>query len=265
MKKQIKRKLAILGLLGITSIVSNAPINSYANNSILVNQNSIIEEQDTTNNEKQEFFLGWTTTQVNIREKPDTTSKILETVNFNTMILYYLIDSDEEWVKINYQNGVAYIAKKYISKSKCEYQSYEIPNNYGFKSYMSYTAITSPESNQYKLQNLYAYTGDYGIRKVNGRYCIALGTYFNIEIGQYVDLVLENGTVIPCILGDVKANEHTDNNNLFTTANGCCSEFIIDASKLDSKAKRDGNISSCQEIWESSVAYVRIYNRKIFK
>ena len=90
-----------------------------------------------------------------------------------------------------------------------DYTIIDVPANSGFKSYMPYTAITSKNSNQYKLQHTEAYTGEHGIRQVDGRYCIALGSYFGKEIGTYYDLVLENGTVIPCILADRKADIHT--------------------------------------------------------
>ena len=80
------------------------------------------------------------------------------------------------------------------------YTTYDVPKNKGFKSYMDYRAITSRSSKQFQLQNLYANTNDCGIRVVNDRYCIAVGTHFNAEIGQYLDLILENGVIIPCVL-----------------------------------------------------------------
>ena len=114
--------------------------------------------------------------------------------------------------------------------------SYTMPSTSGFKSYMSYKAITSTSSPQYKLQHSYAYTGDYGIRQVNGRYCIAIGTFSGASIGTYVDLILNNGTTIHCIIGDFKSNAHTDASNMMTS-NGCVSEFIVDMNSFNSTAK----------------------------
>ena len=268
MKNRIKRNLVVAILIGF---ICTIPINAFSNSSISVSQDSIIEEQEKkVENESQQprgdnFLKGWTTTRVNVRKFPSTSAEVLDTLDFNSMILYLPIEYNKEWIKIQYMGDIAYIAKKYMSNRKCDYRQYDIPSNSGFKSYMSYTAITSKNSNQYKIQNNYAYTGNYGIRQADNRYCIALGSYFNAEIGQYIDLVLENGVVIPCILADAKANIHTDKNNLFTTANGCCSEFIIDSSKLNSNAKRDGNISSCCEGWNSPVISVRIYEENILK
>ena len=286
MKRQIKKKLIVM----IELLIYCSSINILSNQNFnIVNQDSIIEEQQKISlkqrvlwqepvifelnslskpkeKEEETYIKGYTTTRVNIRKSASTSSEILNTLDFNTPILYMEDKENEEWLQIKYEDDtIAYISKKYISNIKCEYREYQIPKNDGFKSYMSYTTITSTISNQYKIQNSYAYTGTYGIRQVQDRFCIALGTYFDSEIGQCVDLVLENGVIIPCVLGDVKANIHTDNNNLFTIANGCCSEFIIDSSKLNSNAKRDGNISSCNNEWNSPVAYVRVYEKNILK
>lgn len=145
-----------------------------------------------------------------------------------------------------------------------EYTSYDAPYTSGFKSYMDYRTITSEVSPQYELQNEYAYTGNYGIRMVNDRYCIALGSYFTSNIGQYVDLVLENGAIIPCILADQKDDEHTDDTNAITMHNGCVSEFVVDTDSLISDAKTYGDISYCDAAWDARVVEVRVYDENIF-
>ena len=149
-------------------------------------------------------------------------------------------------------------------KIEIENNIYTMPNNSGFKSYMDYRTITDTSSLQYKLQNTYAHTGDYGIRMVDNRYCIALGTYFTSNIGQYIDLTLENGVVIPCILAEVKADIHTDSNNIMTMHNGCVTEFVVDTNVLFEKAKTTGNISYCQDKWKSPVKKVKVYDENIF-
>lgn len=144
------------------------------------------------------------------------------------------------------------------------YKEYQVPSNRGFKSYMSYKAITSKSSPQYKLQNQYAHTGEFGIRQVNERFCIAIGTFSSARVGTYVDLILENGTVIPCIVGDFKADIHTDSSNIVTTHNGCVSEFLVDKSVLHSTAKKMGNVSYCKEEWKSPVKTIKVYEKNIF-
>lgn len=144
------------------------------------------------------------------------------------------------------------------------YQDYSVPTNRGFKSYMSYKSITSKSSQQYKLQHNYAYTGNYGIRQVDGRYCIAIGTFSDAEVGTYVDLILENQSIIPCIISDFKADIHTDNSNMITTHNGCISEFIVDKSSLYQTAKQMGDISYCCQEWKSPVKAIRVYEKNVF-
>ena len=126
---------------------------------------------------------------------------------------------------------------------------------------MPYTAITSKSSPQYKLQ-CKAYTGDYGIRQYDNRYCVAIGTGFNANVGTYFDLILTSGTVIPCIIADIKADKHTDSNNMVTKASGCLTEFVVDSSKLNKDAKRMGDISYCCEEWNSRVEKVRVYDKR---
>lgn len=201
---------------------------------------------------------GWTTTTLNVREEPNTDSSILDTLPFNTYIKYY--EYNDEWAEITYDNGQAYISRDYISDEECEFVMYDVPKTRGFKSYMPYTAITNKKSKQYKLQQI-ASTGVYGIRVVDSRYLVAIGTAFNAEVGTYIDLILEDGFVIPCIVGDVKSPKHTDSSNMITMHNGCVSEFIIDSKALHKSIKKSGDVSSCNENWNGCVRAIVVYSK----
>lgn len=212
-----------------------------------------------------EFKTGWVKTSVNVRKEPNTESEVLGIFNFNQQIEY--ADFNEEWFQIKYNDETAYIYKTYVSETINTYREFTVPKNRGFKSFEPYNNF-NPRYRQYKLQQ-HAYTGEYGIRKVDERYCIALGTHFfenisNSIIGTYVDLVLENGEVIHCILGDIKANAHTNSDNIVTTANGCVSEFIVDKSELPSDVKKMGNMSYARTEWRSPVAKVIVYDKNFF-
>ena len=201
---------------------------------------------------------GWTTTTLNVREEPNTDSNILDTLPFNTYIKYY--EYDDEWAEIAFDDGQAYISRDYVSDEECEFVMYDIPKTRGFKSYMPYTAITNKSSKQYKLQQI-ASTGAYGIRTVNGRFLCAIGTSFNAEVGTYIDLILEDGFVIPCIVGDVKSPRQTDSSNMITIHNGCVSEFIIDSKALHKSIKKSGDVSSCNENWNGCVRAIVVYSK----
>lgn len=121
--------------------------------------------------------------------------------------------------------------------------AFTIPSYPGMKKWMSYRAFGS--GTKQKLLQQFAVTNEKGFRMIGNRYLVALGTHFGAQIGQCFDLVLVNGTVIPCVLGDVKAPQHTDASNIFsnTTKNLCASEFIVDTKLLDSAAKHRGDAS----------------------
>lgn len=152
--------------------------------------------------------------------------------------------------------------KLQIDKKIIDYKTKLIANSSGFKSYMSYKTITKESSKQYKLQQL-SHTGLQGFRIYEGRYIVALGTGTGASVGQYVDIVLQNGTHIPAIMGDVKDDKDTDNANIFCE-NGCCTEFIIDPDTLTSSVKISGDCSSAYPEWQSPVIAINVLDKKIF-
>lgn len=205
---------------------------------------------------------GYTTTTVNIRSEPSTSSHILDTLKPFTIVEYTYFN--DEWVKIEFQDQTGYLYSSYITEGDLpEYFSYYLTSK-GFKSFMGYKAITATSSLQYKIQHEHAYTGEYGIRQVDGRFCVALGSAVDAKMGTYVDLVLENGAILNCILADQKADIHTMEDNLTTEANGCVSEFIVDTTKLESLAAKMGDVSYVDDSWKSPVVEIRVYPINIF-
>ena len=149
---------------------------------------------------------------------------------------------------------------QYIKEIECPpitCVEYKVPEYSGFKSFMTYKKF-GKNTTQYALQQL-AITDDHGFRKLDDYYMIAIGCYFNAEVGQRVDLVLENGEVIQCVVGDHKAKQDTDTAHIFTR-NNCMSEFIVDAKVLDKTVKTKGDVSMFpNEQWNSPVVEVVVY------
>ena len=272
MKKKIVQKLLVLAIVCSSTLYSSPVLGKDCHI-----KTGVAVQEETTNLRAgissmmiehmnsaivEEHFDGWTITNVNVRSEPSTDCEVLEVYPFNTPIQYYKFN--DEWAKIVYPTGYAYMSLQYISNEKLNYRDYTVPITSGFKSYMPYTAITSKSSPQYKLQQI-AYTGTYGIRQYDNRYCVAIGTAFNADVGTYFDLILANGTIIPCIVADIKADKHTDSNNMVTIANGCLTEFIVDSSTLNRKAKRMGDISYCNKDWDSRVEKIRVYDKNVFR
>lgn len=142
--------------------------------------------------------------------------------------------------------------------------TYKIPKNWKsqFKSYMRYTAVTSKSSAQYKLLNSEdAYTDDNGLRMYRGRYCIAMGSGFSNKIGTYIDLVLENGTTLHCVLGDQKADKHTSKNNMVCLSNGSIAEFIVDYDIFLKKKDSSGTVNWVKN-FDGKISKVIVYNGK---
>lgn len=139
-----------------------------------------------------------------------------------------------------------------------KHESYLIDNHNGKKTYMSFRTITDSTSKQYILQQK-AYTDEFGFRKIGNRYLVAIGTAFNASVGQYFDAELENGTIIECIVGDIKANKDTDKSNVFTKQ-GCCLEFIVNTKTLEPLVKKMGDCSYLHEEWNSPCFQYKIYN-----
>ena len=272
MKKKIVQKLLFLAIVCSSTLYSSPVLGKDCHI-----KTDVAVQEETTNLRAgisnvmvkhinstivEEYYNGWTTTNVNVRNEPSTASEVLEVYSFNTPIQYYKFN--DEWAKIVYPTGYAYMSLQYISNEKLNYRDYTVPITSGFKSYMPYTAITNKASKQFKLQQM-ASDDTYGIRTVNNRYCVAIGTAFNAQVGTYFDMILANETVISCIVSDIKADKHTDKNNMITVSNGCLTEFIINSSALDRNAKRMGDISYCCDEWNSRVEKIRVYDKNIFE
>lgn len=177
-----------------------------------------------------------------------------ETIAYNEVISNL---GEEKLIKLS--TG-GYIKKSVISETRKETDDYDIPDYSGKKSWMGYD-LFGFATRQYQLQQM-AVTDNNGLRTVNGRYCVAVGSAFGTAIGQKFDLVLQNGEIIPCIMGDQKADCDTDGANIFTR-NGCCSEFIVDPQNLYSSAMVSGDISSISSRWNSPVSKIRVYKENV--
>lgn len=170
----------------------------------------------------------------------------------------------------------------------------------GLKTYMDYRTITAINSPQYALEHIsdeynslpdevkavtpipdkYIYTDDKGFRRIHSqnpydseyqeRYVIAVGSGITSKIGQYVDLILESGEVIPCIVGDQKADAHTDTFSHIMTSvhnpnNTCVSEFIVEQDKIPGAMVEKGDSSYALNLVGVKVDSIKVYNKNILR
>lgn len=206
-------------------------------------------------------IIGYTTANLNVRSEPNTECEIYDLLPSFVQIQFAYIEDNPEWVTIQYGEVQAYLYKEYVAEG-LPYEAKPAENDTR-KSYMDWRKITRKTSMQYKMQKEYGYTTSNGIRSVNGRYCIALGSFYTGTIGQYVDVVLENGLVLPCILGDVKQDIHTENNHSIGLDGGVV-EFIVDTRYLPELARKMGDVSYVSSEWKSNVVEVRVYYNNLF-
>lgn len=133
-----------------------------------------------------------------------------------------------------------------IKVDKAPAKEYAVPyGDTSFKSYMDYRAITNHESAQWILQKKCT-TDKHGLRRYGDDYVIAVGSYYSKHIGERITVTLDTGESFTAVVGDLKADKHTDSSNRYTLIGDGRKnviEFVVDSKCLDRKAKLMGDIS----------------------
>lgn len=126
-------------------------------------------------------------------------------------------------------------------------------------SYMDYRTITDPSSDQWRLQQKAVTDPVTGIRTVNGRYCVAVGSAITTMKGAYIDITLQNGVRIPCVLADCKRD--CDTIDTFVGADGGIVEFVVDTDVLPDKVQLLGsNEAQFNFYWASPVEKIFVWD-----
>lgn len=133
-------------------------------------------------------------------------------------------------------------------------------SNSSFKAYMDYRTITSKTSKQYKLQQQ-ATTNEYGVRQVDGKILVAVGTGFGASVGDSITFKTDTGRIIDAIVGDIKQDRHTDSTNMQVAANGNVIEFIIDKDVAHKGALKAGSFNVLQA-YNGNVISVDVHDGK---
>ena len=141
-----------------------------------------------------------------------------------------------------------------------------VDGTHRWKPWAWYTAITAKESPQYRLQQM-ATNDENGLRVVTdpagvARYCIAMepawagGT--SKDIGRCVDLVMQSGEILHCVLADTKKVENSKDRAGVYGKHGELAEFLVDGTKLNPAAKRSGTVSSIGGAFAEEATEVRV-------
>ena len=129
-----------------------------------------------------------------------------------------------------------------------------IPSGLGsVHTYMGWQCITSTTSTQYKLREKAGMKfDDEGFGKINGRYVIACTTTYG-TVGDYIDFYQEDGTIIPCIIGDIK-NQNDAGCNKWGHENGTCIiEFVVNKDTWYSSGHANPGTSNCHPEWHKNL------------
>ena len=143
--------------------------------------------------------------------------------------------------------------------------SIELPSGLGaVHTYMGWQTITSTSSTQYKLRQQAGMQFDSeGFGRINGRYVIACTSTYG-QVGDYVDFYQEDGSVIQCIIGDIKNQSDTGCNEWGHLNGTCVVEFIVDKNTWYSTSKggsasnmhiNPGN-EGCHPEWNQNIVKV---------
>lgn len=144
--------------------------------------------------------------------------------------------------------GTLSVSSKYVIK--------DVPKHNVIKHYERYSLIRCCA--QGVMQRELAYTDHNGMRKVKDRYCVALGSYYCTRIGTKFDLIMTDGRVIKCILGDQKADRHTDALHQRGMNGGSVAEFIVDVGRLPASARSAGSVHTIPE-FRGEIYKIKVY------
>lgn len=126
-----------------------------------------------------------------------------------------------------------------------------------FKAYMDYKCITNTKSPQYKLQQ-YAWTDEYGLRRLDDYYLVAMGSYYSSTVGDCFKITLDTGETFDVMIGDCKADCDTDSEHMYhpmSDNRGNVIEFIVDTKSLPKDVKWMGTVSAI-DIFEGNIESV---------
>lgn len=152
--------------------------------------------------------------------------------------------------KYNYE-GI----EKYLENEKGI--TVEVPEGLGnVHTYMGWQCITAVSSNQYKLRTAAGMNFDEeGFAKIGDRYVIACTTTFG-NVGDFIDVYQKDGTVLKCVIGDIK-NQNDAGCTKWGHNNGdCIIEFVVDKNKWYS-GDRGNHVnpgtSNCHPEWNQDI------------
>ena len=130
-----------------------------------------------------------------------------------------------------------------------------LPDGLGsIHTYMGWQCITSVSSKQYKLREAAGMNFDEeGFAKIGDRYVVATTTTFG-NVGDYIDVYQEDGTIIKCIIGDIKNQNDAGCTKWGHNDGRCVVEFVVDKDKwYGSSMHVNPGTAGCHPEWNQNI------------
>ena len=147
------------------------------------------------------------------------------------------------------------------------YVSMDVPYiDSSWKSYMDYRTITNTASDQYKFIHNNAYSDKNGFMRSKADpeigqdyYLVALGSFYGTKIGTKYRITTDKGNVFYAVLGDCKADRHTNSTHQYTTVgNYNIVEFLVDSRNLMHEVKYHGTANRYEPLSGKIIKIERI-------
>ena len=146
-----------------------------------------------------------------------------------------------------------------VAEEEPQWVEMDVPSGNSFKSYMDYRKVTDKTSPQYSFLQT-CEDSACGIMLSEGRYVIAVGSYYTTEIGTRIDLVMANGEIVECITGDCKDDGDTDILNRQHNSDGSVVECVVNTDILSDYVKfTRGDCSYADSRLEGEILAIRVY------
>lgn len=179
------------------------------------------------------------------------TGTVVYTNNFSSSLLSNKDYDVSPGGKYNYEGIEAAL-------EKVEGVTVTLPSGLGsVHSYMGWQCITATSSNQYKLREAAGMNFDEeGFAKIGDRYVVAVTTTFG-NVGDYIDVYQEDGTVIKCIIGDIK-NQNDAGCTVWGHNNGqCVVEFVVNKNMwYGNSMHASPGTATCHPEWNQNITKI---------
>ena len=136
-------------------------------------------------------------------------------------------------------------------------ETIEIPEGLGTCfTFMGWQKITDETSPQYALRENFGMNfDDEGFAKIKDRYVVATTDKYG-EVGTCIDVVMESGEVIKCVIGDIKNQDDKGCNEWGHLDGQCVVEFVVDCNTWYEPTWEDGDhvnpgTEECHSEWDT--------------